>query len=59
MLICSITALSPVVTMVILEKALSIVGATVRLSMLYPLPEKSPDILDNTPASFFTNIDKV
>ena len=53
--ICSRIWSSPEVTIVIREMEGSSVGATDRLSILNPLPEKRPDILDSTPNSFSTS----
>ena len=57
--ICSITNSSPTVTIVILEKEGSIVAATDKLSILYPLVENKSQTQDKIPGSFFTKTDIV
>src|SRR3989304_383803 len=57
--ICSTMRSSPVVTIVMRDTNGSVVSATHRLSMLNPLPEKSPAILARTPNSFDTKTDIV
>src|SRR3990170_5123996 len=57
--ICSTMRSSPVVTIVMRDTNGSVVSATQRLSMLNPLPEKSPAILARTPNSFDTKTDIV
>lgn len=53
--ICSIVIASPDVTIVMRETvSASFMEHTVRLSILYPLPENSPITLDRTPASLST-----
>src|SRR5512139_2743081 len=57
--ICSITQSSPEVTIVMIEIWGSMVSPTERLSMLYPLPLKSPATLERTPNLFSTRTEIV
>lgn len=53
-LACSTTSLSPLNTIVILDKSSTSVLATTSESMLNPLPARIPETLLNTPGSFWT-----
>src|SRR5690625_3849322 len=52
LVICSMTASEPLVTMVMRDRVSSSVGATVRVSMLYPRAENRPTTRDSAPGSF-------
>ncbi len=59
-LICSIIIFVPDVTMIILECFFDkLTGATVKLSILSPLPENNHITLANAPGSSFTNTEIV
>src|SRR3989337_3893541 len=58
-MICSRICSFPLVTIVILDTDGSKVSATLRDSILKPLPLKSPETLERTPNSFSTRTDIV